>query len=87
MDESTSKWWHIMLMIAAIILLSYIVLSAFAPVKFKMNCDIDKINYGLKMPASCWIPGVTAQNCPLPGRINCEIEGEAPLIFIDRLGR
>ncbi len=78
----------ILFVLSAVLVFAILVLiiSLMQPVSFKMSCDIDKITYGVNQPAKCYIPGVTSWNCPMPGKIQCTVEGQAPLFLLNRLG-
>jgi hypothetical protein len=91
MEEHTRDWWVIVfgiaiIILAIIILLSFVVMSAFTPVKFKMKCDIGEITYvDMTNTNSRCYGSFSREFCPLPGRINCEVEGEAPIFLLEKL--
>ena len=86
MDKTPQKFWIIVLTIAVIIMGSYLLMSSFGTTKFRMKCDIDQIRYvDMTNTNSRCYGDFSREFCPLPGRINCEVEGEAPIFLLEKL--
>jgi hypothetical protein len=82
------NWQITILLVVTLIGLFLLALAwSISPVVLGASCDIKGIHYDNVCPSKCWNDEINCAHCPLPTDVQCNVNGQAPMIKIIQMLR